>query len=114
MAIFALLCVSSCSDDGKGKGDSLVGRWQNYAFIYCLNSGGKGYFQYAPTNGAYDVVGDEKSYFRWSATDELLTLSFDGSGTTGVHTSTYFYDLSGDMLVMIDIETGQSSTYMRQ
>ncbi len=55
LAIVATISLSACGDDDEPSGKGLQGLWQNESFIYYFGSGGKGYKQHAPTNGAYEV-----------------------------------------------------------
>lgn len=110
LCVFTAASFTSCSDDEK-KSD-LVGTWQNQAFIYRFNSDGSGYFQYAPTNGAY--VDDERSNFRWNASDKMLSITFDGSGTTYPGTHTYVYEVKGSLLVMVNMESGDINSFTKK
>lgn len=116
---FSLVIIScfsfvSCSDDDKDSGSGIVGTWGNYAYVYHFDSNGSGYFQYAPTNGAYDAVGEVKSHFRWSASSTILSMTYDGSGTTAAHTSTFYYEVDNSLLVLIDMDNGDTTSLTRK
>lgn len=114
LGLLSCAVMTSCGNDDESQPSELCGLWQNRSFIYKFNSDGSGYFQYSPTNGAYDYVGDTKSYFDWYANGGLLSITFDGSGTTSAGTYEYYYEVSGGTLLMMDLESLDTNTYTRK
>ncbi len=110
---FIMIAMGGCHTENEDI--ALCGVWQDEAFIYCFNSNGSGYWQYSPDNGLYGVHGDKKSYFRWSASETLVSIVYDGSGLISAGTTnSFYYEVNGNMLVMIDIESGDTHTYIRK
>jgi len=110
---FIMISMGSCHKENED--NALYGVWQNNAFIYCFKSNGSGYWQYSPDNGLYEVHGDKKSYFRWSASENLVSIVYDGSGLISAGTTnSFYYEVNGNMLVMIDTESGDTHTYTRK
>lgn len=120
MLFSSCMALTSCGDDEKDEPanssttQGLIGTWQNQYYIYHFDSNGKGYFQYSPTNGAYNAVGNTKSNFVWNASSNILSLTFDGSGTTSACTQTYYYEVDGNLLVLMNINSGDTNSYTRK
>ncbi len=113
LAIVATISLSACGDDDEPSGKGLQGLWQNESFIYYFGSGGKGYTQYAPTNGAYEV-NPSKCYFDWYATDEIVSITYDESNSFMSGSPSYYYEVDNDILVLVNTNYGDVSTYQRQ
>jgi len=112
IAIVATATLTACSDDDEPAEKGLQGLWQNESFIHYFGSEGKGYMQYAPTNSAYES-NSSKSYFDWFAADEVLSIRFDGNGFMSGSPS-YYYEVDDDVLILINTNWGDISTYYRQ
>lgn len=110
-----MIIISSCNKDNDDISPELCGVWQNNAYIYCFNSDGSGYWQYSPYNGAFEVHGDKKSYFSWTASETIVSIMYDGTGIVSAGTTdSFYYEVNGNMLVMIDLESGDTNTYNRK
>lgn len=116
IALLSCISFTSCGDDDKDelKNSNLIGTWQNQAFIYHFDSSGNGYFQYSPANGLYEAVGDTKSYYKWKASSNILSLIYDGSGLLSAGTSSFYYEVDADMLLLISTDSGESSSFTRK
>lgn len=107
------VCFTSCDDDDDAVTSELCGTWENDSFIYQFNSDGSGYKQYSPSNGAYEV-NPAKSNFKWNATATVLSMTYDGSGPFQGGTITYYYEVDEDMLVLVNMNYGETSSYWRK
>lgn len=114
IALILCLGLTSCGDNNEDEPQKseLCGIWQNQAFIYCFNPNGSGYFQYSPSNEAYEVA-KEKSYFKWNASSTILSITFDGTGTINAGVRTYYYEINNNMLVLINTNTGDTDSFTK-
>ena len=106
VAFLAAATFIACGDDddeGNGGDAGLVGAWidEGGHEILVLTAGGKGYW-------ASPKHLDDKDEFTWSATGDILTLTFaahdGGYSYEEEEVDKYRYVLSGDKLTLSDVD----------